>query len=130
MAERFPNIKPSQREFVAGSYPIKTYRSLSGVSVRRSFGNKPTGHQLRLVYANVRDNVLNDILKHYTDTFGGFDRFTMPDDIFAGMNDAARAKMQDPDGIRWEYASPPSVQSVFNGISTITVDLVGEQSVR
>ena len=129
MAEAFPNITPSQREFVPGTYPVKTYRSLSGVSVRRSFGNKPSGHQLRLVFANVRDSVLNDILKHYADTFGGFDRFRVPNKTFAGMNTAAQNKMQEPDGIRWEYASPPSVQSVFNGISTITVDLIGEQSV-
>ena len=129
MAERFPSIKPSQREFVAGAFPIKTYRSLSGVSVRRSFGNKPSGHQLRLVFANVRDSVLNEILKHYDDTSGGFERFSLPSAIFAGMNTAAQNKMQEPDGIRWEYASPPTVQSVFNGISTITVDLIGEQSV-
>jgi hypothetical protein len=129
MAEQFPNFTPSEREFAPGTYPVKTYRSLSGVSVKRSFGNKPTGHQLRLVFANVGDNVLNDILKHYADTFGGFDRFNVPNRVFAGMNDAAQNKMQRPDGIRWEYASPPSVQSVFNGISTITVDLVGEQSV-
>jgi hypothetical protein len=45
------------------------------------------------------------------------------------MKDSVIAKIRNPYGIQWEYASPPSVQSVFNGISTVTIDLAGELSV-
>ena len=129
MAQDFPAIKPSNREFTLGLFPTKTYRALSGVSVKRSFGNKPHSYQLRLVFANIPDITLNELLAHYENTEGGFNRFAVPARVFAGKSDSAINKIRNPYGIQWEYASPPSVQSVFNGISTVTIDLAGELSV-
>lgn len=129
MAQDFPAIKPTSREFTLGVFPTKTYRALSGASIKRSFGDRPNSYQLRLVYANIKDDALNDLLAHYDNTEGGFKRFAVPRIVFAGMNDSAIDKIRNPYGIEWEYASPPSVQSVFNGISTVTIDLTGDLSV-
>lgn len=129
MSITFPQIKPSEREFTMGTFPIKTYRSLSGATVKRSFGNKPHSYQLRLVFNNVKDDTVSQILDHYDAVFAGFERFALPAVVFAGMNTALTSKIQAPYGIQWEYASPPTVQSVFNGISTVSVELIGEINV-
>lgn len=126
MSQTFPSIKPSEREFALGTFPTKTYRALSGATVKRNFGNKPFGYQLRLVFANIKDDVVNQLLSHYDVTSGGFVRFAVPVAVFAGMNTGLRGKIQQPFNIRWEYAAPPAVQSVLNGISTVTIDLNGE----
>lgn len=129
MSVAFPQIKPSDREFTLGTFPTKSYRSLSGATVKRSFGNRPYGFQLRLVFTNVKDEITNQLLGHYETTRAGFERFTIPSTVFAGMSNDLRARIQQPYNIRWEYASPPTVQSVYRGISTVTIDLNGELNI-
>ena len=123
----FPSIVPSQREFTLGQYPTKVYRALSGATVKRSFGSKPNSHTLTLSFQNIRDSIVKQLLDHYETTGGGFARFSLPNEVFNGMSSGLRGLIQAPDGIRWEYTGPPSVQSVFNGISTVTIELQGEQ---
>lgn len=129
MSSAFPAIRPTEREFTLGTFPTKSYRSLSGATVKRSFGNRPYGYQLRLVFANIQDATTNQLLQHYEDTSAGFNRFTIPAQVFSGMSDDVRSRIQSPYNIRWEYASPPTVQSLYKGISTVTIDLNGEINV-
>jgi hypothetical protein len=105
------------------------YRALSGNTVKRSFGNKPHSYQLTLQYENITDDKVLEFINHYNTTSGGFSRFALPTKIFSGMSDALRGTVQAPDNIRWEYSSPPKVQSVYNGISTVSIDLTGEINV-
>jgi hypothetical protein len=127
MADQFPNLKPSDRQFKLGSYPTKTYRALSGATVKRSFGNRPTGYELQLRYTNISDDITVQLLDHYTSTSGGFERFTLPAALFAGMSSDLASRVQSPTGIKWEYAGAPEVESVFTGISAVTINLIGEQ---
>lgn len=129
MSRTFPAIKPSGREFRMGTYPTKTYRSLAGTTVKRSFGNKPHSYQLQVDFENIKDSVVQDILDHYDDTYGGFERFPLPNALFAGMDTALRDRIKSPNGIEWEYAGPPEVQSVFNGISSVSITFIGELNV-
>jgi hypothetical protein len=52
MSITFPSLKPSQRSFKLGAFPTKIYRSLSGATAKRSYGNKPFGYELQLVFSN------------------------------------------------------------------------------
>lgn len=112
-----------------GTYPTRTYRSLAGTTAKRSFGNKPHSYQFNVEFENIKDSTLDKILDHYDDTAGGFTRFTLPGALFAGMDNAVRARIQSPNGIRWEYAGPPEVESVFNGISSVSIAFIGELNV-
>lgn len=123
---QFPKIKPSGRSFTLGAFPTKVYRSLSGATVKRSFGNRAFGYQLNLEFTNIQDVQTNQLVDHYNNTSGGFTRFTLPDDLFVGMHTALRGKIQAPSQIRWEYAGPPEISSVFPGLSTVQVQLTGE----
>jgi len=126
MSQTFPSIVPSGREFTLGQFPTKTYRALSGATVKRSFGNRPNSYRLTLSYQNLRDKDTIELLRHYRDTGGGFDRFKLPNAIFAGMDNNLQGFIDSPYGIRWEYASPPNVQSVYRGISNVTIELQGD----
>ena len=128
----FPSIKPSQRSFKTGAYPTKAYRSLSGATSKRSYGNKSFGYELRLVFENIDDASTLLILKHYNLTSGGFSRFQLPASVFSGMDEDLRRLVAEDlpnaaPSIRWEYAGPPEVESVISGRSTVQVTLIGEQ---
>lgn len=122
----FPSFTPTGRSFELGQYPIKTYRSLSGAVVRRSFGNKPFGYTLKLEFANVPEATVNSIIDHYNAQGGGTVGFAVPAAVFAGYSATLQGKVRTPTGIEWLYASPPSIKSEPCGISSVTVDLVGE----
>jgi hypothetical protein len=128
MATPFPELKPTRRAFKLGAFPVKVYRSLSGATVRRAFGNRATGYELQLDYQNVDDATTAALLGHYTDTSGGFEGFTVPDVIFAGMNTTVKGYIQAPAGVQWQYAEPPGVQAVYKGLSNVNVRLIGELS--
>lgn len=126
MAEQFPSIKPTNRRFSVGQFPTKSYRALSGATVRRSFGNKPYGYELRLEFENRTDTITAQLIAHYNSTSGGFERFTLPDNLFAGMDATLKGLIQAPNSIKWEYASPPEIESVYSGLSSISITLIGE----
>jgi hypothetical protein len=127
MSVPFPAIKPSARNFKQGTFPIKVYRALSGATVKRSFGNRAFGCELQLEFENIPDASAALVLKHYNDTQAGFERFTLSNELFAGMTTELRGYAESASTIRWEYASPPSVSSVAPGnINTVQVNLIGE----
>jgi hypothetical protein len=122
----FPALTPTARNFQPGQYPVKTYRALSGATVRRSFGNRPFGHTLDLQFENVSEATVNAIINHYNTQGGGTLGFALPATIFAGYGTGLRNLMQNPAGIEWLYAEPPAISSVLRDRSTVTVKLVGE----
>lgn len=139
MAEDFPHIVPTTRNFTMGDYPSTTYRSLSGAIFKRSFGNKQTGYALDMTFKNIGDSpttgelkassgTAKQILDHFEQAEGTFLSFALPDLVFRGMDDALEGMIQAPSNISWRYAAPPTVQSVKPNVSTVTVRLVGELS--
>ena len=52
--------------------------------------------------------------------------FTLPATVFAGYSTDLRNRAQNPTGIEWLYAEPPSVSSVLRDRSSVTVKLIGE----
>lgn len=136
MARKFPPMKPSSRSFQMGELPVKTYRALSGVTVRRVFGNKQLGYTLTLEYKNIADaggELLTgtgraiDIIDHYNDAQTTAEFFDLPDKVFAGMGSDLESRTQQPySDIKWRYAEPPKIKSVIAGVSTVSVKLIGE----
>ena len=122
----FPALTPTARSFQLGQYPVKTYRAMSGATLRRSFGNRPFGHTLDLQFDNVASGTVNTIIDHYNTQGGGTLGFTLPATVFAGYSADLRDRAQNPTGIEWLYAEPPSVSSVLGDLSSVTVKLIGE----
>jgi len=126
MTAQFPGIKPAERSFRLGQYPVKSYRALSGATVKRAFGNRAYGYELQLSFNNISDAVTSQLIDHYNATSGGFERFTLPAELFVGMSTTLAGKIQSPTQIKWEYTNPPEVRSVISGRSTVTINLAGE----
>ena len=134
MADPFPNIVPSSREFTMGDIPSVTYRSLSGAVFRRAYGNRQTGHRLRLEFRNIGDRsplkpdsgTAWQIVSHYNSCNGTLESFRILNAVFRGMNNDLEGLIQAPSNVKWHYASPPQVRSVQKGVSTVTVELIGE----
>lgn len=123
----FPYVKPSGRVYNPGDYPQRRYRTLSGAVWKRSFGNTRVGMTLSLEFQNIKDEVAARILNHYEGQAGTLERFPISEDyIYAGMGVELRPAARIPSNALWAYASPPEVRSVHRGISTVSVELVGE----
>ena len=123
----FPSVTPTSRNFKPGTYPQKQYRSLSGVAIKRTFGNRPYGAVLQLEYANVSDDIAVTIVDHYRSQTAANQRFQLSSNVTAGMSAtlATRANASI-DNLRWEYTDPPEISSVRPGVNTIKISLTGE----
>ena len=123
----FPSITPTGRSFRPGVYPQKVYRALSGAVVKRTYGNSPYGAQLDLEFDNIPDATVVTLLDHYRSQTAANSRFILGASVTSGMSStlAARANASI-DGLRWEYANPPEVQTVRPGFSNVRVSLAGE----
>ena len=123
----FPSITPTSRNFKPGTYPQKQYRSLSGVAIKRTFGNQPYGAVLQLEYANIPDDTVVTLIDHYRSRTAANRRFQLSSNVTAGMSStlASRANASI-DNLRWEYAEPPEISSVRPGINTVRINLAGE----
>jgi len=142
-AETFPSYVPTARSFKPGEFPIRTYRSQSGVVSKRIYGNKPTNYELQLTFANVDDEVARIIVGHYETAAKQMEGFLLPDEVLGGMGSKLENKipgkasdlvppgqpLKDTSNITWSYASPPEVKSVFIDTSTVEVSLIGEINV-
>jgi len=128
----FPSLKPTSRSFEPGVYPQRSFRTLSGALVRRTFGNSPFGARLEMEFANISDNDALTILNHYRTQTSQNKRFKIDTSTatnpLAGIDNATLVSVASgsADNLRWEYAEAPKVRSVFFGRSTVTVSLTGE----
>ncbi len=132
MATRFPTMTPSSRKITMGDLPIKVYRAMSGATVRRAFGNQKTQYVLKLQFNNIGDDIelrrgagtVLDILKHYESTNGTLENFQPGTGLLRGMGNASKVYIKDV--IKWRYAKPPEIQSVKEGVSNVSIELIAE----
>jgi hypothetical protein len=126
----FPALTPSSRSFTPAVYPQRSFRTLSGVLARRTFGNSPYGAKLDLQYANVADTAVNTLLDHYHSQTAANQRFRLSANITAGMSSDVAGEVTSRaaarGNLRWEYAEPPKVESVRPGIYNVSISLAGE----
>lgn len=123
----FPAITPSSRTFKPGVYPQRSYRSLNGAVVKRTFGNSPYSAVMELSFDNISDFTVIAIIDHYNNQTAANARFKLSSNVTAGLYwrlaDQATAKDYN---LRWEYKEPPEIQSVRPNVSNVRVSLVGE----
>ena len=123
----FPDIVPTARNFKPGVYPQKTYRSLSGAVVKRTYGNIACGAQLDLEFNGIPDATVVTLLDHYRNQTAANRRFNISASTQAGMSNALSSLVNGyVDGLRWEYTGPPEVQSVHPGYNNVRISLIGE----
>lgn len=117
----FPSLKPTARSFDAGDFPVKSFRSQSGVEARILYGSRRTGAQLSLTYENVTDAEAKDFFDHFEEIKGTFGTFDINSNTRAGW---ANANFNIGAGNVWRYSEPPNITNVRPGRSTVQVKLV------
>ena len=122
----FPSYIPTRRNFTPGIFPQKTFRTLGGTVAKRTFGNVAYGAKLELEFTNIIDDKVQAIIAHYQFQTQRNQRFQLPDTIVAGMNASLATSVKAVSTLRWEYESPPAIESIFPGISVVSLTLIGE----
>ena len=109
----FPARRPTARSFSIGEYPTKTYKSLGGTIVRRSFGNRAINYALDMRFDAISQVALETIFAHYHGQQGNANGFTLPSEMFSDMSAAMASNMQNAGGggSLWFYAEAPQVES-------------------
>jgi hypothetical protein len=122
----FPGYTPTRRNFTPGIFPQKTFRTLGGVAAKRTFGNVAYGAKLELEFTNITDDKVQAIVAHYQFQAQRNQRFQLPDTVIAGMNASLATSVKAVSTLRWEYENPPTIESIFPGISVVSLTLIGE----
>lgn len=123
----FPSVTPTSRSFAAPVYPVTTYRTQSGVTVRRLWASAPSNARLSLKFNNIADADAVSILTCYNNALGSVNTVTLPSEVFTGADTALVAFLQQSGtSLNWHFAedSPPQVESVVSGRSSVTLELI------
>jgi len=125
----FPALNPTARTFDPGSYPVRTFKAQNGSETRILYGSSRTEMKLSLTYANISDANAELFVTHYDDRQGTFKTFSaskLGSSILDGWDGAGSTLRKNPDSTaRYRYESAPVITQVANGISTVTVNLIG-----
>jgi hypothetical protein len=127
-AVAFPALKPSGRSYNPGEYPQTEFKALNGATTRMLYGNRRTNAELSLDFQNISDSEAALILANYERVAPTADwvSFTTATGAVGAGSTLAPYLLESASGLRWRYAAPPSVSSVFPGISTVQCRFVGQ----
>ena len=125
----FPNITPSKRQFKAPEWPVTSVNSQSGATSRRLWGSRGVKAELSLSYRNITDDQASMIVECYDGQKGPMLAVALPAATWSGASADLQKWMKLDEygaGIDWYFQESPTVDSVFPGVSTVQVRLVGE----
>lgn len=127
MAINFPTFTPTSRSFSAPVYPVTSYRSQSGTTTRRLWASSPSNARLSLSYSNISDANARALLDCYSNAYGSVEALSLPSALFSGADSTLATFMANPNFVlTWHFAddSPPKVDSVVPGRSSVSVELI------
>jgi len=123
----FPAVKPTSRSYSPGNFPQTAFKAQNGAQTIVRFGNRRVDSTLQLSFSNISDSQAALILQHYEQVNGDWNYATFGvDNALAGNGFEINIYMgETASGLRWRYSSPPSVESVYPGVSSVSCAFVG-----
>ena len=121
VAVAFPNLQPTARSYSPGVYPKNEFQALNGAVTILRYGNRRTSAELSLSFDNIRDSDAALLLANYEQQNVGDNwvTFATANGMIGAGYSLAGYLGETGSGLRWRYAEPPSVDSVFPGLSTV-----------
>ena len=122
----YPSLAPTSRSYNAGNWPVKSFNAQDGVEVRILYGNRRYNHSVSLTYENISDTVAEQFMQHYFGQLGTYRTFAIAMDSskitagWEGSTDFYNAGVRT----QYRYAKPPTLTSIYPGVSTMQVELV------
>lgn len=128
MATAFPALRPSSRRYRLPVFAVTENKAQSGLTSIRLWGSKPEDARLELRFVNIPDSQALQIGQAYLSAKGPVDSLTLPNEVFSGADSALRDFIKAAGtGLTWHFTKePPDVESVVNGVSSVSVTLVGQ----
>jgi hypothetical protein len=126
-AQSFPGIKPSSRSYSPGTYPSTDFESLDGTKTHLRFGNKRVNATLQLGFSNISDSDAALILANYENVNSDWDYVTFNSSngtVGIGNYTLANYVQENTSGLKWRYAGPPTVTSVFKNRNNVSCSFV------
>lgn len=123
----FPSIKPTARSYNPGTYPSTTFESLDGTKTHLRYGNKRVNATMTLAFSNITDADAALILANYENVNSDWDYVTFgTSNATTGIDSASLSNYlkESGSGLLWRYSGPPSVTSVYPGISNVSCSFV------
>ena len=123
----FPSIKPTARSYNPGTYPSTTFESLDGTKTHLRYGNKRVNATMTLAFSNITDANAALILANYENVNSDWDYVTFgTSNATTGIDSTSLSNYlkESGSGLLWRYSGPPSVTSVYPGISNVSCSFV------
>ena len=119
----YPQLIPTSRSYDAGDFAVKKYSAQDGAEFRILYGDKRVGMTLQLTYSNITDAEADSFIDHYHSMQGTYQQFDVGPASRGGYAGSFETFGATFWGSQWRYDSAPQLQSVYPGISSVTVTL-------
>jgi hypothetical protein len=102
MAVTFPSLKPTNRTVSQGTYAVKMFKFITGLTAARRYGTSPHSATLDLEYSNITNALWDDI------------------------EEPLRSQLKGT--FIWRFAQAPTVnQSAVPGYKSVSIQLEGQR---
>ena len=122
-----PSVKVSTRSYNPGTFPSTEFQSLDGTKTHIRYGNKRVNSTLQLGFVNISDADASLILDNYVSVNSDWDYVSFDNSkVTEGISSSDLKIFLNESGssLRWRYSGPPTVTSVFPGISNVNCSFV------
>jgi len=116
---------PTSRSYNPGTYPSTDFESLDGTKTHIRYGNRRVNATLTLGFSNITDVEAATILLNYEAINSVWDEVTFNNtNVVKGAASELESFFVERTELKWRYAGPPTVQSVYPGISNVSCSFV------
>jgi len=122
----FPLLRPTSRRYKPGKRPSTIFEAQNGATTLVEFGTQQVNAELELEFQNITDENAALILDNYDSiTQNNWVLFDGERGL-SGMSSTLQGSIETGyQSLRWRYAKPPEIESVFPGVSTVSCSFVG-----
>ena len=127
MPHSFPSVKPSSRSYNPGEYPQTKFEAQNGAKTIMRYGKNRVNATLTLGFSNISDADAALILANYEDVNSDWDYVTFNSSngtVGIGNYTLANYVQENTSGLKWRYAGPPTVTSVFKNRNNVSCSFV------
>jgi hypothetical protein len=119
-----PPFAPTNMSFEAPRYGIERVYAMSGGATRKLMCSRPSNAMLTIDYENISDVDARRVADAYDESYGERYGFFLPDELLASATPAVANYIRLTGTLnKWYFEERPVIQSVFKGVSTLTVQL-------
>jgi hypothetical protein len=119
-----PPFAPTNMSFEAPRYGIERVYAMSGGATRKLMCSRPSNAMLTIDYENISDIDARRVADAYDESYGERYGFFLPDELLASATPAVANYIRLTGTLnKWYFEERPVIQSVFKGVSTLTVQL-------